>query len=254
MTPGRRDGLTLLQLLPKPCEGRPFVGIPGASRLFGGPLASWIAPPTVWRIRRLQLPHERQCCAEPLVVDDRVCRRPAETLIVVKSDRLAMRLEISARRAEIIECRFRGDKSKMHQSACRVVNKREQRTLLRAVLKPRPVPSRRSVPARQSNRADGVADAARADDGGDRSIDPPRSSSRAMFHARSCSRGPPPASPPPASGQNRISFAHLRQRQITIRLRQTVVARPAASLRDQAGGAAVFQSGPAIERPGAASD
>ena len=39
-----------------------------------------------------------------------------------------------------------------------------------------------------------------------------------------------------------ISFAHQRQRQITIRLRQTVITRPAAPLRDQAGAAAVFQT------------
>jgi hypothetical protein len=38
-----------------------------------------------------------------------------------------------------------------------------------------------------------------------------------------------------------VSFAHQRQRQITIRLRQTVVARPAPPLRDQAGPAAMFQ-------------
>src|SRR6516165_510918 len=35
------------------------------------PLASWIAPPTVRRIRRLQLSCERQCLAQPLVLDDR---------------------------------------------------------------------------------------------------------------------------------------------------------------------------------------
>ena len=39
-----------------------------------------------------------------------------------------------------------------------------------------------------------------------------------------------------------ISFAHQRQRQITIRLRQTVIARPAAPLRDQAGRATMFQT------------
>jgi hypothetical protein len=32
-------------------------------------------------------------------------------LVAVERDRLAVRLEIGARRAEIIECRFRGDKS-----------------------------------------------------------------------------------------------------------------------------------------------
>src|SRR6516225_9654519 len=58
-------------------------------------------------------------------------------LVAVERDRLAMRLEIAARRAEIIECRFRGDKSQMRQSACRVVDKREQCALLRAALKPR---------------------------------------------------------------------------------------------------------------------
>src|SRR6516164_5890932 len=58
-------------------------------------------------------------------------------LVAVERNRLAMRLEIAARRTEIIECRFRGDKSQMHQSAGRVVDKREQCALLRAVLKPR---------------------------------------------------------------------------------------------------------------------
>src|SRR3982750_282742 len=38
------------------------------------PLASWIAPPTVRRIRRLQLLHEGQRCAEPLILDDRAGR------------------------------------------------------------------------------------------------------------------------------------------------------------------------------------
>src|SRR6516225_4104163 len=38
------------------------------------PLASWIAPPTVWRIRRLQLSRERQRRAQPLVLDDRARR------------------------------------------------------------------------------------------------------------------------------------------------------------------------------------
>src|SRR5277367_6841993 len=58
-------------------------------------------------------------------------------LVAVERDWLAMRLEISARRAEIIECRFRRDKSQMHQSAGRVVDEREQRALLLTVLKPR---------------------------------------------------------------------------------------------------------------------
>jgi hypothetical protein len=30
------------------------------------PPASWISPPTVWRIRRLQLPRERQRRTEPV--------------------------------------------------------------------------------------------------------------------------------------------------------------------------------------------
>src|SRR5271154_5853439 len=56
-----------------------------------------------------------------------------------------------------------------------------------------------------------------------------------------------------------ISFAHQRQRQITIRLRQTVIARPAALLRDQAGRAAVFQTsqqtkGLCCKLPGVARD
>jgi hypothetical protein len=58
-------------------------------------------------------------------------------LVAVEHDRLAMRLEVAAGRAEIIECRFRRDKSQMHQSACRIVNKRQQRALRRAILKPR---------------------------------------------------------------------------------------------------------------------
>jgi hypothetical protein len=41
-----------------------------------------------------------------------------------------------------------------------------------------------------------------------------------------------------------VSFANQRRRQITIRLRQTVIiARPAATLRDQAGRTAVLQTG-----------
>ena len=70
------------------------------------PLASWIATPTVRRIRRLELSRERQCLAQALVLDGRpghyrldlveivglrqravqifcVRRRPAETLVVV---------------------------------------------------------------------------------------------------------------------------------------------------------------------------
>ena len=40
------------------------------------PLASWIAPPTVWRMRPLQLSRERQCRLEPLPLDDRTgCHR-----------------------------------------------------------------------------------------------------------------------------------------------------------------------------------
>jgi hypothetical protein len=65
------------------------------------------------------------------------------------------------------------------------------------------VPSRRSAPAHQGNRAGGAADAGRADDGGGRPTDPPRSSSRATLHARSCNRVSLPVSPPPASDQNR---------------------------------------------------
>src|SRR5215217_9412929 len=57
-------------------------------------------------------------------------------LVAVERDRLALLLEIAARRAEIIECRFRRDKPQMHQSACRVVNERQQRALLRTILKP----------------------------------------------------------------------------------------------------------------------
>src|SRR4051794_8791430 len=57
-------------------------------------------------------------------------------LVAVERDRLAMPLKIAARRAEIVECRFRRDKPQMHQSACRVVNKRQQRAFLCAVLKP----------------------------------------------------------------------------------------------------------------------
>jgi hypothetical protein len=37
-------------------------------------LASWIAPPTVPRIRRLQLSRECECRARPLVLDDRAER------------------------------------------------------------------------------------------------------------------------------------------------------------------------------------
>src|SRR5829696_1634329 len=42
-------------------------------------------------------------------------------LVAVERDRLAMPLKVGARRAEIIECRFRHGKPQMHQSACRVV-------------------------------------------------------------------------------------------------------------------------------------
>src|SRR4051794_24118545 len=38
------------------------------------PAASWIAPPAVRWIRRLQLLHEGQRCAEPLILDDRAGR------------------------------------------------------------------------------------------------------------------------------------------------------------------------------------
>src|SRR4029077_10882004 len=38
------------------------------------PLASWIAPFTVWWIRRLPLPRKRQCRGEPLILDDRAGR------------------------------------------------------------------------------------------------------------------------------------------------------------------------------------
>src|SRR3954447_21396594 len=72
----------------------------------------------------------RQCAAE-------LCRAVAArsvlgidpkdaVLVAVERDRLAMLLKIAARRAKIIECGFRRDKPQMHQSACRVVNKRQQ--------------------------------------------------------------------------------------------------------------------------------
>ena len=46
-------------------------------------------------------------------------------------------------------------------------------------------------------------------------------------------------------GRTKISvlFANQRQCQITIRLGQAVIARPATALRDQAGRAAMFQTG-----------
>jgi len=46
-------------------------------------------------------------------------------LVRIERDRLAVTLQICARREEIIERRFRLDKSQVHQSTCRVVDKDE---------------------------------------------------------------------------------------------------------------------------------
>src|SRR3954453_17411046 len=129
----------------------------------------------------------------------------------------------------------------MHQSACRVVNKRQQRALLCAVLKPGVF---RSVDLHQLAQA--IAPAARLMRGGKtmEAVDPP-------------TRGdhPPPQRLPgdPAAVLLRqllprqrlteisVSFANQRQSQITIRLGQTIVARPTAPFRNQAGCAPCFK-------------
>jgi hypothetical protein len=149
-------------------------------------------------------------------------------LVAVERNRLAMRLEIGARRAEIIECRFRGDKSQMHQSAGRVVDKREQGAPRRAVLTPRVF---RAVNLHQF--ANAIAPAAWLMRRGQTmaAVDPQTrrdhpaaqrlAADRAAVYRRQLLR---------RQGRTKISvsFAHQRQRQITIRLRQTVIARPAA--------------------------
>src|SRR6516162_477247 len=144
---------------------------------------------------------------------------------------------------EIIECRFRGDKSKMHQSACRVVDKCQQCALLRAVLKPRVF---RAVDLHQLAKA--IAPAAGLMRGRQTmaAVDPQTrrdhpaaqrfTRDRAAMYLRQLLRRQ-------CRTKISVSFAHQRQRQITIRLSQTVVARPAAPLRDQTGRAAVFQTG-----------
>ena len=154
-----------------------------------------------------------------------------------------MPLKIAARRAEIVKCRFRRDKPQMHQSACRVVNKRQQRALLCAVLKPGVF---RSVDLHQLAQA--IAAAARLMRGGQTmaAIDPQTradhpdpqrlAGNRTAVHLCQLLRR-----------QRRtkisVSFANQRQRQITIRLGQTIVARPTAPFRNQAGGAPMLQTG-----------
>jgi len=131
----------------------------------------------------------------------------------------------------------------MHQSACRVVDKCQQCALLRAVLKPRVF---RTVDLHQLAKA--IAPAAWLMRGGQTmtAVDPQTrgdhpaaqrlTRDRAAVHLRQLLRRQ-------CRTKISISFAHQRQRQITIRLRQTVIARPTAPLRNQAGRAAVFQTG-----------
>ena len=57
-------------------------------------------------------------------------------LVRIESDRLAVTLQICARREKIIERRFRLDKSQVHQSTCRVVDKDESGALRATILEP----------------------------------------------------------------------------------------------------------------------
>src|SRR6267143_562203 len=57
-------------------------------------------------------------------------------LVAVERHRLAMRLQIGARRPEVIKCRFRGNEPQLHQPARRIIHKTQQRAWRRAVLEP----------------------------------------------------------------------------------------------------------------------
>jgi hypothetical protein len=69
----RSGGLTRPQLRPEPCAMAALCRHTRSLQVVWRP--SWIAAPTVWRIRRLQLSRERQRLAQPLVLDDRAARR-----------------------------------------------------------------------------------------------------------------------------------------------------------------------------------
>jgi hypothetical protein len=57
-------------------------------------------------------------------------------LVAVERHRLAMLLQIGARRPEIIKRRFRGDEPQLHQPARRIIHKSQQRARRAAVLEP----------------------------------------------------------------------------------------------------------------------
>jgi hypothetical protein len=56
--------------------------------------------------------------------------------VAIESDRLAMRLQVIARRAEVIERGFRGNEPKLHQSARGIVHERQKRAHLATTLEP----------------------------------------------------------------------------------------------------------------------
>jgi hypothetical protein len=68
----RSGGLTRPQLRPEPCAMAALCRHTRSLQVVWRP--SWIAAPTVWRIRRLQLSRERQRLAQPLVLDNRAGR------------------------------------------------------------------------------------------------------------------------------------------------------------------------------------
>ncbi len=109
-------------------------------------------------------------------------------LVAVKRHWLAVRLQIGAGRAEVIERRFRRNEPQLHQPARRVVDECQQRARRRRGPRTRRVPSRRSAPVRPDTHAAGAADAGRPGGDGDRSTARPRSSNHATSRARSCSR------------------------------------------------------------------
>jgi hypothetical protein len=57
-------------------------------------------------------------------------------LVAVQRHRLAVLLQIGARRPEVIKRRFRGDEPQLHQSARRIIHKSQQRARRTAILEP----------------------------------------------------------------------------------------------------------------------
>jgi hypothetical protein len=57
-------------------------------------------------------------------------------LIAIECDRFAMLFQIGQGRAEVIECRFRGDEPQLHQSARRIIDKAERRARWPTILEP----------------------------------------------------------------------------------------------------------------------